>query len=423
MSATEFAIKRIGTLNRFYTQSAVGQLLAEQLDELNPNSVIDLGAGEGSLSASVAQRWPTADYVTVDKDVKCISSLAENISESGAQRHTHYTNDVLESSLDIKPAHGLFDLAVCNPPFFKPPWRQEFSDILLNANLSDSVSASDVTAELIFLAQNLNMLKLGGTIALITPDGMMTGNRTIALRRALIRQHRIEAVIQLPNNAFKDTDAYCFILILKKGLGATKSIKLLKYDKIDGLLNPIYIDSSVGERRLDYDFHLAHKSLYKEATTLRQLGAEIRRGSLSTVEARSKQFPIFHTTNYDQCRLRFSGDLPSNLSSKIVVAEQGDILVARVDRNFHKKVAFVESGRAVITDCVYRVRLAKPSQEAVFEALRSPSGEAVLKAVSKGVSARLLGKADFLDLPLGGKRLQVIGKKILQEGESFPLLL
>ena len=126
MRTSAFAIKRIGTLNKFYTQSAIGQLLAKQLDELNPNSVIDLGAGEGSLSISVAERWPDANYVTVDKDIKCISSLAKNISEAGAQRHTHYTNDVLASALDIKPDHGLFDLAVCNPPFFKPQWRQEF---------------------------------------------------------------------------------------------------------------------------------------------------------------------------------------------------------------------------------------------------------------------------------------------------------
>ncbi len=423
MSATKFTIKRIGILNRFYTQSAVGQLLADQLENLNPSSVLDLGAGEGSLSVSIAGRWPLADYVTVDKDLICASKLTDNLSKAGVKKHTHYTADVLDSSLDLVSKHGLFDLAVCNPPFFKPPRHPEFYNILSDASLLDSVSDYDVTAELVFLAQNLNMLKHGGTIALITPDGMMTGKKTIALRRALIRQHRIETVIQLPNNAFKDTDAYCFILILKKGFGATKKIQLLEYNKVSGLSNPIYIDGVDGECRLDYDFHLAQKSIDKDAITLRQLGAEIRRGSLGTVEARSKQFPIFHTTNYNQCRVCFEGDLPSDLNKKIVIAEQGDILVARVDRNFHKKVAIVERGRAVITDCIYRVRVAKRFQEAVFDALRSPSGEAVMKAVSKGVSARLLGKADFLDLPLESKRLLLVSKEILQEGKSFPLLL
>ena len=423
MSATKFAIKRTGTLNRFYTQPAVGQLLAEQLEILNPSSVLDLGAGEGSLSTSIADRWPLADYVTVDKDKKCASKLTNNLSKAGVIKHTHYTTDVLESSLDLVSKHGLFDLAVCNPPFFKPPWRPEFYNILSGANLLDSVSNSDITAELVFLAQNLNMLKHGGTIALITPDGMITGKKTVALRRALIQQHRIETVIQLPNNAFKDTDAYCFVLVFKKGLGVTKKIQLLEYNKSNGLSNPIFIDGVDGVDRLDYDFHLAHKSVDKSAITLRQLGAEIRRGSLGTVEARSKQYPIFHTTNYDQCRVCFEGDLPPDLKKEIIIAEQGDILVARVDRNFHKKVAIVECGQAAITDCVYRVRVAKRLQEAVFDALRSPSGEAIMKAVSKGVSARLLGKADFLDLPLESKRLFFVGKEILQEGKSFSLLL
>ena len=74
--------------------------------------------------------------------------------------------------------------------------------------------------------------------------------------------------------------------------------------------------------------------------------------------------------------------------------------MARVDRNLHAKVAMVGHGRAAVTDCVYRVRVPVDVRASVFEALRSPVGMASLLAATKGVSARLLGKADLLDLPL-----------------------
>src|SRR5690606_9598743 len=98
-------------------------------------------------------------------------------------------------------------------------------------------SSADITGELLFLAQNLIALRDGGTLGLIAPDGMLTGKRYAKLRRHLLRKHLVETVIQLPNNAFKDTDAYCFIVILKKNSGPTKRVKLLSYSKRDGLSN------------------------------------------------------------------------------------------------------------------------------------------------------------------------------------------
>lgn len=74
--------------------------------------------------------------------------------------------------------------------------------------------------------------------------------------------------------------------------------------------------------------------------------------------------------------------------------------MARVDRNLHEKVAMVGSGRAAVTDCIYRVRVSAEVRASVFGALRSPVGIASLLAATKGVSARLLGRADLFDLPL-----------------------
>jgi type I restriction enzyme M protein len=90
--------------------------------------------------------------------------------------------------------------------------------------------------------------------------------------------------------------------------------------------------------------------------------------------------------------------MPEN--EKVVIAEPGDILMARVDRSLHQKIAIVTKGRAAITDCVYRVRVPVEHQKRVFTALRSTHGEQAILSATKGVSARLLGKGTLLGLRL-----------------------
>lgn len=405
MQISKFTAARQGTLNRFYTRRSVGELLTDQLAHLNPASVIDLGAGEGSLSISVAKYWPKANILTVDLDPDCASHLHLNVMNAGATAHHHKVHDVFDPELPnaIGQSSG-FDLAVCNPPFFRPEWRRDFARILQEANLADACpSTSDVYAEIIFLAQNLRLVGFGGTLAMIAPDGMITGWKSRPLRRTLMAQHNIECVVQLPPHSFHDTEARCFVLILAKQVHQAKQVKLLRYDGTMGMSNPLYVSIDEAERRLDYDYHLACHSQGSHFVTLRELGAEIKRGSVSTVEARNADFPIFHTSNYGELsegEIRLKSSVPPTLGKRLITVGPGDILMARVDRKLHEKVAIVVSGEAALTDCVYRVRLPKESQQLAFRALRSLHGASTLLAISKGVSARLLGKTDLLDMPL-----------------------
>jgi type I restriction enzyme M protein len=405
MPLSKFNAIRQGTLNRFYTRRSVGELLADQLAHLNPSSVIDLGAGDGSLSISTANYWPNADILTVDLDADCIPRLHKNIMNAGAASHRHKVHDVFDPALPKAIGQSnCFDLAVCNPPFFRPDWRRDFARILQEANLADACpSTSDVSAEIIFLAQNLRLVRDGGTIAMIAPDGMMTGWKTKPLRRTLIAQHKIDCVVQLPPHSFHDTEARCFVLILTKQGRQAEQVKLLRYDVAAGLSDPLYVSIDEAEQRLDYDYHVANQSKGKRVVTLRELGADIQRGSVSTVEARTADFPIFHTSDYSNLpdgEIRLESSMPAVRGKRLITVAPGDILMARVDRKLHEKVAIVVSGEAALTDCVYRVRLPKEAQQLAFRALRSLEGASKLLAISKGVSARLLGKADLLDMLL-----------------------
>lgn len=113
---------------------------------------------------------------------------------------------------------------------------------------------------------------------------------------------------------------------------------------------------------------------------------------------------VFHTTD-------FPGDGSAELAFPVhgegalgayrgTVAEAGDILIARVDRTLHRKVGIVRAGRAAITDCIYRVRVAEEARDAVLRALRSDQGADALSRAARGVGARVLNKRDLERLPL-----------------------
>lgn len=403
MPSAFFARGHADPLNRFYTRASVGQLLIELIEGFEPRSVIDLGAGDGSLTAAAAQRWPTATTVTVDVDPTCIDNLLGSTFQIATAGHFHHQHNVFDFQLpQCLLGYGGFDLAVCNPPFHRPPWNRDFARILQAANMEDACpSIADVTAELVFFAQNVRLVRPGGVVAFIAPDGLMTGWRTLPFRKYLLRNHLVECVVQLPNHSFHDTEARCFVLVMRNGDRPKGDIRLLRFDKIYGLSAPLLVSREAAEGRLDYEFHAV--SGIDGGRTLASLGADVRRGSLGTVEARCAPFPVFHTSDF---RLAEAGEIHfPNVSlatgKRLVIAEPGDILMARVDRSLHEKVALVVNGKAPITDCVFRVRVAKKHQRQAFDALRSPTGRGMLKAATKGVSARLLGKADLLSLPLG----------------------
>lgn len=398
----DLAMLREDDLNRFYTRDIIGDLLVDQLNEVVINSFLDLGAGDGSLSRSVFKRWKNATGVTIDLD----SGIKPDLGSDHSYKHFHYFLDILKSDLKvIGDKHGTFDLAVCNPPFFKPDWIKEHSDFIDEVNLLVGLpKKTDLNAEIIFLAQNLRMLRVGGQLAIILPDNIITGHRFANFRSELTQKHCIQKVVQLPSHSCHWTEARCFVLFIKKSTKQAQSIKLLKLNKDQSYSKVISIPFEAAKQRLDYEYHAARTALGDNLSNLMVCGAEIRRGSVSSAQARNLSFQTFHTSDFKEIMsdgtISFPDENNHLAPNKYIECISGDILLARIDRKLHKKVAIVKSGSAVITDCVYRVRLPESIRELAFQALRSEEGAYALRAVTKGVGARLLGKADLLQLPL-----------------------
>ena len=126
--------------------------------------------------------------------------------------------------------------------------REAYSLILANPPFKGSLDADIVSTdllklcktkktELLFLALFLRMLKVGGRCACIVPDGVLFGSSTAhkAIRKEIVENHRLEAVISMPSGVFKPYAGVstAVLVFTKTGHGGTDEVWF--YDmKADG---------------------------------------------------------------------------------------------------------------------------------------------------------------------------------------------
>lgn len=91
-----------------------------------------------------------------------------------------------------------YTLIMANPPFKGNIFKENISKDIL------SVTSTGKT-ELLFVALFIKMLEVGGRCACIVPDGVLFGssNAHTALRKELIENQRLQAVISMPSGVFK----------------------------------------------------------------------------------------------------------------------------------------------------------------------------------------------------------------------------
>lgn len=117
--------------------------------------------------------------------------------------------------------------------------RDKYSLILANPPFKGSLDADTVSAdllkvcktkktELLFLAAFVRMLKVGGRCACIVPDGVLFGSSTAhkAIRKELVEENRLEAVISMPSGVFKPYAGVStgILIFTKTGHGGTDNV-------------------------------------------------------------------------------------------------------------------------------------------------------------------------------------------------------
>ena len=117
--------------------------------------------------------------------------------------------------------------------------RNKYSLILANPPFKGSLDADTVSTdllkvcktkktELLFLAAFVRMLKVGGRCACIVPDGVLFGSSAAhkAIRKELVEENRLEAVISMPSGVFKPYAGVStgILIFTKTGHGGTDKV-------------------------------------------------------------------------------------------------------------------------------------------------------------------------------------------------------
>lgn len=110
-----------------------------------------------------------------------------------------------------------FDIIMANPPF---------TGNIDKGDINEGLKIPTTKTELLFVERIFNMLKMGGTAALIVPSGVIqnSGKAFEAVRKLIIEKAELKAVIAVPSGVFKPyAGVSTAILIFTKG-GETNNV-------------------------------------------------------------------------------------------------------------------------------------------------------------------------------------------------------
>ena len=187
------------------------------------------GLGD-TLSRAAVRQLHEATLFGNDVDQRMVRLATMNLSLRGLERVRILRRDALTRSLDraTKVELGLpvrgFDVVLANPPFSGRLDRDRIVEDI-------KVGRSRQT-ELLFLQYMLNHLKGGGRGGVVVPEGVLFGSTSAhrELRRKLIENNRVEAVLSLPGGVFNPySGVKTSVLVFRKG-GITEQVMFLHAD-------------------------------------------------------------------------------------------------------------------------------------------------------------------------------------------------
>jgi type I restriction enzyme M protein len=166
-------------------------------------------------------------YVGFDNDRTMVRIGWMNMILHGIENPQIHQRDSLGKRRDDDSVKGLleseqYDVVLANPPF---TGKVDTADLDITtfpkAGKSGKKATQVVTnkSELLFVWRMLDLLAVGGRCAVIVPEGVLFGNTEghVRLRRELLTEHRVEAVISLPAGVFQPyTGVKTSILVFQK---------------------------------------------------------------------------------------------------------------------------------------------------------------------------------------------------------------
>lgn len=216
----------------YYTPQEVSELLAEitTVGKTEVNKVYDPCCGSGSLLLKFAK------VLGKDNVRQGFYGQEINLTTYNLCRINMFLHDINYNNFDV--AHGdtltdpkfwdnePFDVIVSNPPY-SIKWEGDANPLMINdPRFSPAgVLAPKSKADLAFTLHMLSWLSTSGTAAIVEFPGVLyRGGAEAKIRKYLVDNNYIDAVIQLPPDLFFGTSIATCIVVLKKSKKNNKTL-------------------------------------------------------------------------------------------------------------------------------------------------------------------------------------------------------
>lgn len=192
-------------MGQYFTPGNVIDMMLEILEPRPSDIVVDPSAGCGNILLHT-HKFFVSHYGSDGKNVNGLE-LDEKLITICDQFHKDLKlkSKVLQcNTLQIEEFDNSVDVIIGNPPFGK---KVNIAGIAnLNCSImnysSQTYQKSTERIEILFLKKCVKMLKEGGKMGIILLDGVLGNNESEEIRKWLINQGRIMAVIDLPKETF-----------------------------------------------------------------------------------------------------------------------------------------------------------------------------------------------------------------------------
>lgn len=183
-----------------------GVLLGAWCNHPTPSNILDIGSGTGLIALMCAQRFPKAHITAIEPEENAYYQAKENIDNSLFCNQINLINTSLQSFKNS----AVYDLIVCNPPFYTADTQAKGKTRQLARH------ASNLPLDII-LNFAVKYLSKNGSICLILPANMLQqieenndlsiqeitfikGTENAVIKRIIIKLCRASQVVKIKSN-------------------------------------------------------------------------------------------------------------------------------------------------------------------------------------------------------------------------------
>ena len=229
-----------GTNGQFRTPRHIIKMMVELMQPTEKDVIVDPACGSAGFLVEAGeylrnnrpelfnyeeslQHFNNTMFYGFDMDRTMLRISAMNLIQHGIENpNIEYKDSLSEDNQD----ESKYTLILANPPF-----KGSINSDITSKKLLDMTNKTKKT-ELLFLALFLKVLKIGGRCASIIPDGVLFGNSNAhkAIRKEIIENHKLEAVISMPNGVFKPYAGVSTAILIFTKTNAGGTDKVWFYD-------------------------------------------------------------------------------------------------------------------------------------------------------------------------------------------------